>query len=151
LVVLAAVLASSLLLGTSASATAKSDIPGKVRAALLREALSYAWNHRAAEAAEVEAVRTTLAAAGHVRSSTSRPKNTPVYVVVLEAILITHCLVPEGNKAPKCDEVFELEYRASSLKLMRAHDWSPEAYPDLNKLGTAVPLTTPREPVRRPK
>lgn len=148
-----AVLGASLLLAMSASGRVERGVSGKVRAALLSDALSYAWSHKADEAAEVEAVRTTLGAAGHVKSSASRPNNTPVYVVALEAILIPHCLVPHGERAPKCVEAFELEFRASSLKLMRAHDsgGGSEAYPDLSRLGAPVLLSPPREPIRRPK
>ena len=147
-------LGASLLLAMSASGRVERGVSGKVRAALLSDALSYAWSHKADEAAEVEAVRTTLGAAGHVKSSASRPNNTPVYVVALGGGPHPgHCLVPHGERAPKCVEAFELEFRASSLKLMRAHDsgGGSEAYPDLSRLGAPVLLSPPREPIRRPK
>ena len=94
--VLAAVLGISLVPGTSASGkTAKSGIPAKVRAELLKVSLDDIAG-QLLFTGDMRAVRTTLAKAGHATEYSARglPGRTTVYVVALR--FDETCPVPEG-------------------------------------------------------
>lgn len=131
---LAAVLATSLLFCGSASATVRSGIPAKVRAELLQESSAYTGTMRAPFSSDMQAVRTTLAKAGHATQFSSRnlPRKTPVYVLAMQTSpFCTSMCAPQKR-------VLEVEYQASNLAMLRAE--YQFSYPDLKKLGVPVLL-----------
>jgi hypothetical protein len=142
------VLGISLVLGTSASGkTAKSGIPAKVRAELLKVTLDDIAG-QLLFTGDMQPVRTTLAKAGHATQPSSRglPRQTSVYVVALR--FDETCPVPEGAAGCNQKHVLELEFPASSpLRILPLREEQQISYPDLRRLG--VPVVLAAVPPRR--
>ena len=146
-VVLCAVLGASLVLGTSASATG-GGISMKVRAALLKKALSQAAalndGERGREPSEIQAVRTSEAQAGllekEVRTGNAiqnvGSSGASVYVVAMRGAFVFHC---HGLGPDLCPvHVLVLTVSLSTKKLIA--ESRGRVYPNLASVGTPVRL-----------
>ncbi len=146
-----AVLGTSLLLGTSASATGKSGIPAKVRAELLKIALSSAAKGGDRHPYDIQAVR----APDNVKFT---PPKAPgrenwVYFIAMHG-QFRRCpkdkggpgtgrfgalaMDPAQDASQKCEDVLEITVLASTLEpLFLSYTCD---YPDLKSHGTPVRL-----------
>ena len=115
--------------------SAKSPIPAKLRAGLLRTARSYAFISKERHPYDIRAVLTTNEAARSLAGRGTKGGDEAVYLIAMRGSFHLHCF---GHPCPVSGPVMEIEVLISAGHV--GFYGITEQYPNLESLGTPVPL-----------